>query len=74
MAYLANILTLAIFLVGDVLLIYLAISNCSTSSVLIKEEGGVHRPVYYTKRCLVNRLQGRKLDIGLWKSVHWSSL
>ena len=33
---------------GDVLLIYLADSDYSTSSVLVKEEDGVQRPVYYT--------------------------
>ena len=46
----ANVPTLAKPLVGDVLLIYLAVSDYSTSSVLVKEEDGVQRPVYYTSR------------------------
>ena len=51
-AYLANIPTLAKPSVGDVLFLYFVVSNYSTSSVLVKEEGGVQHPIYYTSRSL----------------------
>ena len=35
---------------GEKLFLYLAISNTIVSSTLIKEEGNVHKPVYYTNQ------------------------
>lgn len=51
-AYLANVPTLAKPLVGDILLLYLVVTNYLTSLVLVKEEGGVQYPVNYTSRSL----------------------
>ena len=39
---------------GDQLLLYLAISKCATSSVLIREEEGKQYPVYYTSKALAD--------------------
>ena len=41
---------------GDVLLLYLAVAPLAVSSVLVREENAVQKPVYYTSR----RLQGAK--------------
>ena len=53
-AYLANVPTLAKPSVGDVLLLYLAVSNYSTNSILVKEEDGVQHPIYFTSRSLTS--------------------
>lgn len=34
----------------EVLYVYLSVSGMTVSSVLVKEEGGVQMPVYYTSR------------------------
>ena len=39
---------------GDILLLYLAVTPMAVSSVLVREENTIQRPVYYTSR----RLQG----------------
>ncbi|KAL0338569.1 UNVERIFIED_CONTAM: Retrovirus-related Pol polyprotein from transposon opus [Sesamum angustifolium] len=43
---------------GEVLYIYLAISESGISSVLVRQEGKEHHPVYYVSKVL----QGRKSD------------
>ena len=37
---------------GEELYLYLAISSLAVSSALIREEGNVQKPVYYTSRAL----------------------
>jgi len=43
---------------GEELFLYLAVSSHAVSSTLIKEEGKVQKPVYYTSRAL-RRAKGR---------------
>ncbi|KAM1522995.1 hypothetical protein ACFX10_013056 [Malus domestica] len=38
--------------VGDTLIIYLSVSASAVSSVLIRNDGNVERPVYYTSKAL----------------------
>ncbi|KAM2101861.1 hypothetical protein ACFX1T_000196 [Malus domestica] len=38
--------------VGDTLIIYLSVSTSAVSSVLIRKDGNVERPVYYTSKAL----------------------
>ncbi|CAA0836871.1 Unknown protein, partial [Striga hermonthica] len=37
---------------GDELVLYISVGSVSLSSVLLREEGGVQRPIYYTSRVL----------------------
>ncbi|XXG79911.1 hypothetical protein AAC387_Pa09g0878 [Persea americana] len=39
---------------GYVLYLYLAVSDYAVSSVLIKEENGQQRPIYYTSKILLD--------------------
>ena len=52
--YLARAPLLSTLRGGDQLLLYLAISKCATSSVLIREEEGKQYPVYYTSKALAD--------------------
>ncbi|KAM0974420.1 hypothetical protein FF1_017624 [Malus domestica] len=38
--------------VGDILIIYLSVSTSAVSSVLIRNDGNVERPVYYASKAL----------------------
>ena len=48
---------------GEKLFLYLAISNTAVSSTLIKEEGNVQKPVYYTNQAF----QGAKASYLRWR-------
>lgn len=63
--YLANVLTLAKPSVGDILLLYLVVTNYLTSLVLVKEEGGVQCSVYYTSRSFTG-VEVRYLIVENW--------
>ena len=39
---------------GEPLFLYLAVSEHATSSILVREDDGVQRPIYYTSRALVD--------------------
>ena len=39
---------------GDVLFLYMAVSDHATSSVLVREEEGVQYPIYYTSKALLD--------------------
>ncbi|KAH9751207.1 Ribonuclease H [Citrus sinensis] len=39
---------------GESLYMYLAVSNSATSSVLVRDDNGVQRPIYYTSRALAD--------------------
>jgi ribonuclease HI len=51
-SYLVNPPLLSRTIEGEPLYVYLAVSNSAVSSVLIREDQGVQRPVYYTSRAL----------------------
>ena len=40
-------------LTGEVLYLYLSITDAATSSVLIRHEDGIQKPVYYTSKALL---------------------
>ncbi|XP_019186014.1 PREDICTED: uncharacterized protein LOC109180761 [Ipomoea nil] len=50
--YLMSLPPLAKPVKGEVLYLYLGISQAAVSSVLVRDDGGVQRPVYYTSRAL----------------------
>ncbi|KAJ8624792.1 hypothetical protein MRB53_033322 [Persea americana] len=54
---------------GEVLYLYLAVSEHTVSSVFIKKENGQHRPIYYTSKILLDAetqyLQLEKLTLAL---------
>ncbi|XP_052295784.1 uncharacterized protein LOC127901823 [Citrus sinensis] len=53
--YLVNALLLAKLEPGEVFLLYLAVSEHATSSVLLQEDdNGVQRPIYYTSKVMVD--------------------
>ena len=39
---------------GESLYMYLAVSNSATSSVLVRDDNGIQRPIYYTSRALAD--------------------
>ena len=51
-AYLTSAPLLSPSVLGEELYLYLAVTLHAVSSALIKEEGRVHKPVYYTSRAL----------------------
>ena len=51
-AYLASTLLLSSSKLGEELYLYLAVSPHEMSSALIKEEGMVQKPIYYTSKAL----------------------
>ena len=51
-AYLTSIPLLSPFVLGEELYLYLAVTLHAVSSALIREEGRVQKPVYYTSRAL----------------------
>ncbi|GAA0154215.1 hypothetical protein LIER_12266 [Lithospermum erythrorhizon] len=51
-AYLQSPQMLAPPVTGDVLQLYLAVSRSALSSILIRDEGKVHKPVYYVSRVM----------------------
>ena len=54
---------------GEVLYLYLAVSNHAVNSVLIREENGQQRPIYYKSKILLDAetryLQLKKLSLAL---------
>ena len=50
--YLTTALLLSPFIPGEELYLYLAVSPHAVSSALIRKEGKVQKPVYYTSRAL----------------------
>ena len=50
--YLTTAPLLSSFMLGEELYLYLAVTPYAVSSVLIREEGRVQKPVYYTSRAL----------------------
>ena len=48
--YLTKPPLLSPLVMGENLFIYLAVSNATVSSALIREEGNVHKPIYYTSQ------------------------
>lgn len=50
--YLANPLLLSRPVEGEILYLYLAVSRTAVSSVLVREESGKQRPVYFTRKVL----------------------
>jgi hypothetical protein len=50
--YLANLPLLSQTVEGEPLYVHLAVSNSAVSSILIREDQGVQKPVYYTSRAL----------------------
>ena len=51
-AYLTTALLLSPSILGEDLYLYLAVSPHAVSSALVREEGKVQKPVYYTSRVL----------------------
>ena len=51
-AYLTTALLLSPFVLGDELYLYLAVTPHAVSSALVREEGRVQKPLYYTSRAL----------------------
>ena len=60
--YLTTAPLLSSFMLGEELYLYLAVTPYAVSSVLIREEGRVQKPVYYTSRAL-RGAEGRYLLI-----------
>ena len=52
--YLANPPLLSTPVLGEALYIYLVVSPTAVSSVLVREDMEVQRPVYYTSKALVD--------------------
>ena len=50
--YLVTTPLLSPFMMGEELFLYMAMTPHAVSSVLIREEGKVQKPVYYTSRAL----------------------
>jgi hypothetical protein len=50
--YLANLPLLSHPVEGEILYLYLAVSQTAVSSVLVREESGKQRPVYFTSKVL----------------------
>jgi hypothetical protein len=50
--YLANTLLLSRPTEGEILYLYLAVSPSTVSSVLVREDSGVQKPVYFTSKAL----------------------
>ncbi|KAM1706427.1 hypothetical protein EV1_028063 [Malus domestica] len=50
--YMSKALLLSKPEVGDTLIIYLLVSASAVSSILIRKDGNVERPVYYTSKAL----------------------
>ena len=52
--YLQNPPMLAKPSIGETLFLYIAVSEVSVSSVLVKQEGSIQRAVYYVSKCMVD--------------------
>ena len=59
--YLATALLLSSSVIGEELFLYLAVTLHAMSSALIREEGKLYKPVYYTSRAL-RGVEGRSTD------------
>lgn len=53
-AYIGEPLILSKPIIGETLLLYVATSKHAVSEVLIREENGEQRPIYYVSRSLVD--------------------
>ncbi|XP_028116477.1 uncharacterized protein LOC114314222 [Camellia sinensis] len=53
-SYLRSVPLLATLAAGDPLILYLAVSDQAVSTVLLKEELGEQRPVYYVRKAMVD--------------------
>lgn len=52
--YLLKALLLSTPREGDILYLYLVISEWATSAIIVREEAGVQYPVYYTSKALLD--------------------